>query len=114
MKGVSGRDAADALKGLSVYVDASEVEIDEDEYLWDDLIGCRVITDEGRALGEVAALQEYGAQDILTVAAGLDFDEPGEWMLPFTEEVIQNIDLDAKEIRVHLLEGMDACFTPRS
>jgi len=90
------------------------VEASEDEYLWEDLIGCTVVTDAGCSLGEVTALQEYGAQDILTVVAGSDFDEPGEWMLPFTEEVILNVDLDAGKIEVHLPEGMEACFTPRS
>lgn len=114
LEAVSDRDVAESMKGLSIFVDADEVALSDDEYLWEDLVGCTVVTDTGRMLGKVTALQEYGAQDILTVTAGEGFDEPGEWMLPFTEAVILSVDLDGRRIDVCLPEGMDACFTPGS
>ena len=107
-------NAAEKLEVLTIWVPLSEVEVAEDEFLWQDLIGCEVVVDDGTLLGEVSALEEYGAQDILTVQTDKHAAQQGEWMLPFIEEVILDVNLDAGRITVHLPEGMDACFTPRS
>jgi len=109
--GIADRTAAELLRGLHIYIDAAEVELDEDEYLWSDLVGCTVVTDEGQQLGAVVGLQDYGAQELLAVASN---HPAGEWLLPFIEDVILAVDLPARRIEVHLLPGMDACFTPRS
>jgi 16S rRNA processing protein RimM len=112
LEGVLDRNAAEALKGQKIWVSQDEVEVADDEYLWEELTGCEVYTDAGKLLGQVAALEEYGAQDILTVRTPPQAAEPGEWMLPFIHDVVLDVDLDARRITVHLLEGMDACFTP--
>jgi len=112
LEGINDRDAADALKGKKVWVSQAEVEIADDEYLWEELVGCEVVTDAGELLGFVTALQEYGAQDILTVRTPEGATEPGEWLLPFIREVVLDVDLDGRRIYIHLPEGMDACFTP--
>ena len=65
-------------------------------------------------IGEVVALQAYGAQDILSVRTLPEATASGEWLLPFIHDVILDVDLDARRITVHLPEGMDACFTPGS
>jgi len=106
-------DAATALAGRKIWVDASNVSLEEGEYLWQDMIGCTVIEKAGnRELGEVVALEGYGAQDILTVRTPEDVERVGEWMLPFIEDVVLDVDLAARRITVELPEGMDACFTP--
>jgi len=114
LEGVEGRDAAERLKGLKVWVPAEAIEIDEDEYLWEDLTGCEVVLADGRRLGLVTGLEEYGAQDILNVVAGEDAENPGVWLLPFINDLIIDVDLVERRITVNLPEGMDACFTPRS
>ncbi len=104
-----------ALKGATIWVDAAAVDIDEDhEYLWADLVGCEVVEASGRLLGHVTGLQEYGAQDILTVRTPGDAMPAGEWMIPFIDDVVVDVDTEARRIEVNLPEGMDACFTPRS
>jgi len=113
LQDVAGINAAEKLEGLKIWVPQSEVEVDEEEFLWQDLIGCAVVEENGNLLGEVSALEEYGAQDIITVQTPDSATQQGEWMLPFIEEVILDVDLDAKRITVALPEGMDACFTPR-
>jgi len=114
LEGVSDVDAAEALAGQKIWVDADEVAVGEDEYLWQNLIGCTVIeTASNRELGKVAVLEEYGAQDILVVRTSEDTKQSGEWMLPFIEDVVLDVDLVARRITVELPEGMDACFTPR-
>lgn len=109
---VDGIDAAARLNGLAIWVPADDVELDEGEYLWQDLIGCQVVLEDGSPLGIVTALEEYGAQDILSVRTPEDAVPSGEWMLPFIEQVVLDVDLDVRRITVNLPEGMDACFTP--
>lgn len=109
LAGVETPEAAEALRGQKLWVHRDEIEVGEDEFLWEDLVGMRVLTDDGRALGEVVGVQEFGAQDILFIE-----NNEGEWMLPFIEDVILAVDEAAGCIEVQLQEGMDACFTPRS
>jgi len=114
LDGIDDCNAADALKKQSLWIEADAVEVDEDEFLWEELTGYKVVTTEGVVLGEVEGLVEFGAQDNLCVATLADSDQPGEWMLPFIEDVVVLIDDEAETIKVELPEGMDACFTPSS
>lgn len=121
LEGVINCDQATLLKQMHIWVPADEATVGEGEYLWADLIGCEVhqISDErggggsgGVLLGVVVALEEYGAQDILTVRTPEDAKQQGKWMLPFIEDVVLDVDLAERRITVDLPEGMDACFTP--
>ncbi len=114
LRGVDSVEAADVLKGARIWVDAADIEVGEDEYLWQDLIGCTVVEESGRVLGRVRAMADYGAHDILIIVAPPQAEEAGEWMLPFTRDVVRRVDLEHRRIEVHLPEGMDACFTSRS
>jgi len=114
LEGVTDCNAAEGLKGLKVWIDASEVETKDDEYLWDDLIDCAVIRQaDEQVLGRVTALEEYGAQDNLLVETMDDAEIAGEWLIPFTEEIIVGVDLDEGIIVVDMPDGMDVCFTPK-
>jgi len=112
LEGVTDCDAAAALKGKKIWIPADEVTLLDGEYLWEDLIGCRVVQGD-QLLGYVTALEEYGAQDNLRVETALEAAEPGEWLIPFIDAIIISVDLEAALITVDLPEGMDACFTPR-
>ncbi|TLS68977.1 16S rRNA processing protein RimM [Mariprofundus erugo] len=115
LDGITDCDQALLLKQCRIWVPASVVETDDDEYLWEELIGCDVVLDEGQVLlGSVTGLEEYGAQDNLVVQTPEDAESPGEWLIPFIESVIVDVDLEEGLISVVLPEGMDACFTPRS
>ena len=117
LEGIDNANAAEALKKQTIWIDASEVEVDEDEYLWEELAGFKVITTDGTVLGRVDGLVEFGAQDNLCVTTTDESTyangQSGEWMLPFIEDVVLSIDDANETIEVELPEGMDACFTPR-
>jgi 16S rRNA processing protein RimM len=114
LEGIDTFEDAEALKGQKIWVPEEDVEVDEDEYLWQGLIGCTVRNQHDVVLGTVSNLHEYGAQDILEVKTNPDAEVSGEWLLPFIEDVILAVDMDAKTIQIEQLEGMDACFTPKS
>ena len=112
--GINDCNSAEQFKGLKVWVPASEVEVDDDEYLWEELIGCEVLREgSDELLGTVEALEEYGAQDNLLIRTPEDAEIQGEWLIPFIEETIVEVDLDEGTIVVDLPEGMDVCFTPK-
>ena len=111
LEGVDNADAAQALAGRKIWLPAEAVDVGDDEYLWAELVGCRVYDGE-TLLGDVIALEEYGAQDILTVRTPDDAARSGEWQLPFIADVVLDVDIAARRIEVRLPEGMDACFTP--
>ena len=95
IEGVTDRDAADRLKGRKLQVDRAALpddELDEDEAFIADLIGLPAIDGEGKALGEIVAVQNYGAGDLIEIAV------PGKkatLLLPFTDDVVVEIGEDA-------------------
>jgi 16S rRNA processing protein RimM len=85
--GVGDRDAAAALRGQILLV-LDESELERDEYLVDDLVGCRV---EG--LGEVRAVIAAPSCDLLEVG-----DE--RVLVPLVSDAVTRVDLDARTIEV--------------
>ena len=115
LDGIADCNRAETLKGMKVWIPESEVEAEDDEYLWQDLIGCKVVRqDNDMLLGTVLALEEYGAQDNLLVKTPDTVEQQGEWLIPFTEQIVTDVDLDEGVIVVDMPDGMDVCFTPKS
>ncbi|MEC9342574.1 MAG: ribosome maturation factor RimM [Pseudomonadota bacterium] len=92
LKGSESREAAEKLTNLELFIERSELPApeDEDEFYLADLIGLDVV-EAGESIGKVAAVQDFGAGDILEVkpATGASF------MVAFTRETVPEIDLDA-------------------
>jgi len=103
---------AEQLKGKKIFIPKEDIIVDDEEYLWDDLIDCTVF-ENNEALGTVQSLQCFGAQDMLCIHTNADAEPQGEWLIPFIESIIQDVDLEKRRIDLHLPEGMDACFTLR-
>lgn len=109
---VSGRDAAEALKGAVVTIPRSAFpELSADEYYWSDLIGLDVVNLQGEALGKVADMMHNGAQSILRIdpivsdpaagdpAAGDPAsDKAQERLVPFVDQFVKDVDLAGKKI----------------
>ena len=69
-EGVADRNAAEALKGTELFVDRAALpQPDEDEFYHADLIGLEARDSEGRVLGKVSAIHNYGASDVIEIAA---------------------------------------------
>lgn len=83
---VSTREEAEALRGLELFVPATE---EEDSWYAHDLIGLKAVDVEGRALGTVSGLSTGPAQDLLLVDHG-----GREVMVPFVEELVPTVDVE--------------------
>lgn len=67
LSGIDDRDAAEQVASLRVYADSSELpELKEGAYYYFQLIGKPVLVD-GKPYGEVADIQDAGAQDLLVI-----------------------------------------------
>ena len=89
VKGLSDRDAAGALTGVSLFVARDKLPPpDEDEFYVADLVGLSAVSPDGETIGIVKNVLNFGAGDILEIAPA-----SGETlMLPFTKEVAPSID----------------------
>ena len=86
-------------------------QLEEGEYYIADLIGCKVVTDDGKVLGSVKDVLQTGANDvyIVNVNDGGDDtlgDKNGELLLPVIPDCIKNVDIEGALITVHLMPGL--------
>ncbi|MGZ3239448.1 MAG: ribosome maturation factor RimM [Burkholderiaceae bacterium] len=104
LMGVSGRDAAEALKGATVQISRSLFPpLADDEFYWVDLIGLSVENLQGEHLGLVRDLMDNGAHPILCVTApdAQNSEKPKqECLIPFVDHFIKTVDQKAKKITV--------------
>ena len=67
-EGVSDRTAAETLRGSLVEIDRDQLPpLEEGEYYHADLIGLTCVDERGNALGNVVAVENFGAGDLLEV-----------------------------------------------
>ncbi len=102
-EGVDTVEMARNYIGKIVYIDRDEIELEEGTYFIEDLIGCTVINDEtSEEIGEVIAVDNFGASDVYTIK-----DKNGkEYMFPAVDEFLVSTDIEAKQIKVKVIEGM--------
>jgi len=102
-EGYDSPEASAALAGCELAVPESEaVELGEDEFFDWQLEGCRVVTVEGREVGEVSEVIHTGAAPVLVIRG-----EGGrESLVPLAESICVEVDVAAKLIRVDAPEGL--------
>jgi 16S rRNA processing protein RimM len=83
VEGIADRCAAEALRGSLIEVDRSALpDLGEGEYYHADLIGLPAVDRDGKLVGTVAAVENYGAGDLL------DIERDGKRsLIPFREGV---------------------------
>lgn len=100
---IKDRNAAEELRGAYVHVSMEDaIPLEDGEYYLYQIEGIRVVTDAGDELGRLTGYIETGANDVYIITT----PEEGEILLPAIPEVILKVDLEAKVMTVHLLEGL--------
>lgn len=102
-KGIDNINDIEKYKGKDLLVTRDNaVKLEEDEYFIFDLLGSKVITDEGNELGELTEILSSSANDVYVVKT----KEGKEILIPSIEECILDVDVENKVIKVHLLPGL--------
>ena len=103
LSGIDDRNAAEALKGMHLYVDRTTLpEPEEDEFYYSDLVGLEAVQLDGANLGVVRQLGNYGAGETIEI----ETQTGGLVVLPFTRAVVPVIDLEAGRIVVDPPPGL--------
>ncbi len=102
LKDVGDRDRAEALKGVELYIGRERLPQPEKGQVYlRDLIGLAVMSG-GARLGEVVAVQNYGAGDLLDVKVDGKKDTV---LIPFAKGFVVEADLAGGRIAVELPVG---------
>jgi 16S rRNA processing protein RimM len=102
--GVADRNAAEALRGLKLYVDRSALPVaGEQEWYEADLLGLAAVGRDGRDWGKVLAFHDYGAGRSVEVSGGAG-GKPV--LLPFTTEAVPEIDVAGGKVIVDPPAGL--------
>jgi 16S rRNA processing protein RimM len=104
IKGVTTRNAAEALNGTKLYVARSRLpKRDEEEWFHSDLIGLAAVDDQGEPVGTVVAVQNFGAGDLIEVKPA----KGGPTVLvPFTREAVPEVDVEGGRLTLVPPEGL--------
>ena len=91
LEGVEDRNAAEALKGLRLYIGRDKLPRPKrNEWYLADLVGLRAERTDGTAMGTVKSVQNYGAGDIVEIETA-----PGKTVfVPFTKRAVPEVDMD--------------------
>ncbi len=103
LEGCADREAAEALRGRQVFILMQEQQLNANEYYTEDLLGLRVLSEEGEHLGELVEVLPTGANDVYRVVRGEE-----ELLLPAITTVIRNVDVGKGEMLVCVLPGLRA------
>lgn len=100
--GVGDRTAAEALRGIDLYVDRDRLPPpDADTFYHADLIGLAAVTPAGEAVGTVVGVPNYGAGDLVEIRlTGSSRTE----LVPFADAFVPHIDVAAGRLTVIMPE----------
>lgn len=99
LRGVLTREEAERLRGTELFVsrDALPPLEEEDEFYHSDLIGLEAISPEGETVGEVIAVHNFGAGDLLEVRFS---NARNSELIPFESAHVPNVDLATRRLTV--------------
>lgn len=102
-RGIDDINEVEKYKGKDLMILREDaVELEEGEYFISDLIGLKVMTDQGELLGELQDVIQTGANDVYEVR----MEDGKEVLLPAIADCILDISLEKGTVLVHLLDGL--------
>lgn len=103
-EGVAGRDAAEAMRGLLLVVDAADLAPSDDpeEFYDHELEGLEVVDVQGNRIGVVAEVLHTAGSDLLSVRR----PDGGEALVPFVADIVPTVDVAAGRVVVDPPEGL--------
>ena len=103
LKGIETVEEAEKLRNCYLKIDRKDaIKLEEGQYFIADLLGLDVFLDTGEKLGILDDIFNNGSTDIYVVKNELG----KQFLLPYIDEVIKNIDLENEKIIVHIIDGL--------
>ena len=90
-------------KGCELWIRREDAqELSEDEYYVADLLGMKVVLEDGSYFGTLKDVMETGANDVYIVTT----EQGDEVLLPAIKECILDVDIEENVMTVHLMKGL--------
>lgn len=102
---IPDRTGAESLRGTTLHLsdaDLEEVELEEDSWYEEDLIGLMAYDPTGAQIGEVSGLVNGAAQDLLVVR----LRDGAEALVPFVAAIVTEVDPEAGRVVVDAPPGL--------
>lgn len=78
------------------------VKLEEGEHFVADLIGLKIVSEEGNLIGELEDVLETAAGKLLQIKS----TEGKEVLIPDVKEFVKEVDLKEGVIKIHLIDGL--------
>lgn len=103
-KGIDSVNDLIPLKGCLIFVEKTFIRenLDEDEFLIDELTGLEVVDAEDNFLGVVVGVSNNGANDMISVKS----KSKNISLVPFVKELVPKVDIKNKKITVNNIKGL--------
>lgn len=99
LDGVSTRTEAEALRDAEIVIAPEELgELAEGSFYVFDLVGLKVVSEDGRECGEVTEVLQAGANDVYVTSTGL--------CIPALKDVVAKVDLERGEMIIRPVPGL--------
>lgn len=103
LNGVDDRNRAEELRGRTVLVHEDDLpDLEEGEHYLYQMMGCRVVLEDGTAVGVLENFFETAEQDTWVIVT----DDGKEVLLPAVPEFVLDVDLDEELIVIDPPEGL--------
>lgn len=102
-KGIDDINDVEKHKGKDILINRENaVKLEKNEHFIYEIIGSKVVTDEGFDLGELTEVLTTGANDVYVITT----KEKKEILLPSIEQCILDVNVENKLITVHIMDGL--------
>jgi 16S rRNA processing protein RimM len=99
---IDTRNQAQEIRGSFLEIPSSQLHsLTEGEYYRFQLIGLKVLSTEGKPLGQLSDVIQTGSNDVYEISS-----DTNVFLIPATDEVIKSIDLDKGCMIIELLKGL--------
>jgi 16S rRNA processing protein RimM len=102
LQGVDDRTEAEKFAGQYIFIERRDVaRPPKGSWFVDDIVGCRVVTEEDIDVGVVEEVLKPGGSDLWVVRGATASN-----IVPAVPEFIREVDLKRKRIVIHAIEGL--------
>lgn len=102
LEGIDTPEDAEKLRNKLLYMHRDDLELDDDTYFIQDLIGLEVSdADSGKVYGKIADVMQTGANDVYVIKG-----DEREYLVPAIADVVVSTDIDVGTMTIRPLEGL--------
>lgn len=103
LEGVGDLDAAEALRGKTIFAKREDVPIPDGKYFVAEILGCRVVDadDPDKVYGTVTEVSNTGANDIWSIKK-----DGKVTLMPVIPGILVHVDIDRGEVKIRPIKGI--------